>query len=78
MFPKLPAPPTKNTKIEKVEARTIREWKTQGFDPSKDRLLGSIDLGDDEYRILITVPSNGVVIYTRRTPQGLTIAGFWG
>lgn len=63
--------------ITRIKARTIGEWKTEGYDVSKDRLLRSIQLDDGDFMIGIEYPHNGFAVYTRKVGGVLKIAGWW-
>jgi hypothetical protein len=63
--------------IISVKTKTLGEWKDEGFDPSRDRLLKSITLADDNYIVVVTTPHDGIGIFTRQVGGDLTVAGFW-
>jgi len=71
-------PPAESIEIQDISSRTIAEWRSQGFDLSKERVAKALNLPDDTYVSWIKVGNRDITIYYRMSGDRLTVAGYEG
>jgi hypothetical protein len=80
LFAERTVPPT-DVRIESIRAQTIAELRAGGYDASRDRVLASLNLDDDDYAITVIGVEGqrreAMLVFARRTPSGLRIVGVW-
>lgn len=67
--------------VTDVEAKTIAEWRSEGFNTARDRLLSVMPLEDGDFMIRLVLSNGtrreGTGLYTRMVGGRLMLAGFW-
>lgn len=76
-----PRSSTEELQLKSIKAKTIAEWKREGFDANRDRLLKSITYNDNDYLVILTIGQigreEGVVLYMRGVGSEIKLAGWW-
>ena len=65
--------------VQSIKVQTARELQGTGYDLSKDRVFGSLNLTLDDYVAIVTFEghSDRTRVVVRRVGDGYEIAGFW-
>ena len=71
-------------KLQSIKVQTIAELKQGGYDTTKDRLLDSLHLDDDDFAITLMVGleglsshGEGIGLFTRKRENQIKLAGWW-
>ena len=71
-------------KLQSIKVQTIAELKQGGYDTTKDRLLDSLHLDDDDFAITLMVgleglssKAEGIGLFTRKRANKIKLAGWW-
>lgn len=71
-------------KLQSIKVQTIAELKKSGYDTTRDRLLDSLHLDEDDFAITLMLSleglgsnAEGLGLYTRKRGKEIKLAGFW-
>ena len=82
LFVEKPTAP-EGMQIQKIRARTVREMKDEGESLKRDRIAGSLSLGDSDWgiEVHISLPgregTEGIMLFARQVGDQFKIVGTW-
>lgn len=63
--------------IKSIKVKTVKEWKNEGRLDNHDRILNSLNIGDDDFYAAVEFPHDVLAVAFRKVDNKLKIAGIW-